>query len=761
MLNSNSHQSFGDNELPQIIDINKLFAIGKRQWKVVAISCGVALVLGLVFALTAVPRYTAYTNLFIDANNSQIVDQLSAINGIPDSDASVLSQVEILKSSRIAEDVIDKLNLMNDPDFTGAMNSPLANAVSTIKSLIDFRTWFSSSDATLDSQDAQRQLAVTSLLNGIDAERVGQTYLLSLSYTSTSPTLAAKVANAFANAYLEDQLSSKYEATRRAGDWLQKRIDELRKNALASDLAVQKYKSDNGLISTGGQLVSEQQLTQLNSQLIIAQSETTSAKAKLDRIENIIKTGQMDASVNGALDSTVIANLQTKFLEASRLEADIEKRLGPTHLQALRLKADMQEYKRLMFEELSRIAAGYSSDYKVALQRQKSLEDQVAQATGISSSANSSQVQLRELERESDTYQKLYETYLQHFQQSAQQESFPITEARVISKADVPILASYPKKPLVMAVALLLGMMVGAAIGLFREIKDQYFRLGEQIRGELNLEFLGQVPLTSTKPLDEGVIENEPQRGSRLLKKTNSINNYVVDHPLSSFAETLRSAKLAADISALDKTASVIGVVSTLPREGKSTIAMNFAYILALQGARTLLIDADLRNPGASRALAPQSERGLFEIITEKAFLPELLFMDPKTKLAFLPNLTKRRIPYSAELLASNAMTELLNAAKTSFDYIVVDLPPMGAVVDARAIADKIDSYIMVVEWGRTKRSLVRSALRANAAIAEKCVGVVLNKVDLKKQNLYVEQEENYYNQESYRRYYNEESNAA
>ena len=717
------------------VDLERLLSTAHRQWRVVAVSIFLFLILGIAYLLTAVPHYTSSSRLVIDTGNQKIVDRLSAASGILDDEASVLSQVEILKSEKIAEAVSEKLHLRDDPRFTAGPSGPLQQAIVFARTILDFRKWFASADLPQSQDDISSQI-IDQLTGSLGVQRVGKSYVLELSYTSPFADLSASIAKAYAEAYLTDQLDSKYDATRRASDWLQLRIAELRQKSLETDMAVQKFKAEKGLITTDGQLVTDQQLTQLNSQLIIATADTASANARYTRIRNILDSGQMDGAVTDVLSSTVITDLQQKFLEASRKEADISSRLGANHVQAIRLRREKSEYKRLMFEELSRIAQTYNSSYQVALGRQKSLEDQVAQAKGISASANDSQVQLRELEREAETYKNLYQTFLQRYQEAIQQQSFPVTEARIISEAKAERRPSAPRKPLVLAMYLFLGFAFGSCIGAFREFRDRFFRTGDQIREELDLEFIGNIPLSASRSLKLGK-SAAAKLDPRSVVKRNSLANYVLDLPLSSFAETLRSAKIAIDVSVGSKKPKIVGVVSTLPGEGKSTASINLAELLANQGSRVLLIDADLRNPGATKQLAQHAESGLIEVLQGSVPLRDAMMNSEKTSLTFLPTIVKQRVPYSSELIASEAMDRLFLGTADLFDYIIVDLPPLAPVVDARAIAPKLDAYLLVVEWGKTSRKAVRHTLQANAAVAAKCVGVILNKVDSNRMKLY------------------------
>ncbi|MBX5012464.1 polysaccharide biosynthesis tyrosine autokinase [Rhizobium lentis] len=734
------------------IDFDKLIAIVRRQWRIVAVCAFAFAILGVVYVLTAVPVYTAETKVLIDRTDNQMINQLAAFGQLDDDEGTVLSQVELLKSDTIAYAVVDKLKLVDDPVFTAQKNSLFS--VATLKSLLNFRSWFADDAAVAPDPEMKRRWAAETVAGNIDVERVGKSYVLDVTYTSQSPDLAREIAAAIADVYLVDKLNSKYEATRRAGEWLQERIEELRQQALDTDLAVQKFRSEHGLVEAGsGTLLSEQQLSELNTQLIKAQAETAQAEAKYTRIKSIIDARQTDAIVTDVLDSSISNDLRKKYLEASKLEAEIEARLGPDHVQAVRLRAEMAEYERLMFDELNRIAESYQSELTVAQSREKSLRDSVDKATGVAATAGETQVQLRELERTRDTYKNLYQSFLARYQEAIQQQSFPITAARIITTAETPTKPSAPKRSLVIAFAMFLGCAFGSGIGAFREFRDRFFRTGDDVRDMLDIESLGVMPLIENNVDDPTLVD---PGNPRSIARGGKTTTYVEEHPLSAFAETLRSAKIAIDISASDQRCKVIGVVSSLPGEGKSTTAINFAKLLAMQGARCLLIDGDMRNPGATRAIGRHAEAGLLEAIVDNRPLKDLILLDPKTKLAFLPTVARYRVPHSSELLASRGMDQLLEFARQSFDYIVVDLPPLAPVVDARAINPKLDAVVFVIEWGKTSRKVVQSTLLSEPDLYTKCTGAILTKVDPAQMKLYRTFGSSEYYYKRYSRYYTE-----
>jgi succinoglycan biosynthesis transport protein ExoP len=747
-------ENAGGNQF-DVLDIEWVLGIARRQWKVVAAAAFVAVIAGLVYVVTAVPLYTANISLLLDADKNRLVEELSMAGTGLEDETALLSQVEVLTSETIGLAVVDKLKLGEDPVFMAEPRSLVGTLLAPVRALMNIPKWFSSGNVD-DGPEMRRAYAQIILSKNMSVDRVGKTYVLNIGYTSPSPQLSAKIANAIGDAYVVDKLNSKYESTRRASSWLQERIVELRQKALETDLAVQKFRTANGLVSTGSQLVSDQQLSELNTALIGAQAETAKARARLDRIQSIVSSGQSDAIVTDVLDSSVSTELRKKYLDAAKVEGEISKKLGVNHAQAVRLRAEMAEYKRLMFEEVNRIAESYRSDVDVAAAREKSLQDSVSKATLISATANETQVQLRELERESDTYRTLYQTFLQRYQEAVQQQSFPVTESRVITSASAPEKASYPRKPLVLALFFVIGAAAGTGIGAFREFRDRFFRTGDQVRDILKQEFLGAAPLIAQSKQTGNALQ-VGEVNPRLINKQSSISDYALDNPLSAFAETLRSAKIAADLSILSKKCKVIGIVSTLPGEGKSTVSTNFAELLASQGNRTVLIDADLRNPGTTRALARHAQAGILEVIIENQSPKDLLLFNPRTGLAFLPAVIKHRVPHSSELLISQAMRNLVAQLSQHYDYIIVDLPPLGPVVDARAMASNIiDGFIYVVEWGQTARRVVRHTLNTEPQVAAKCLGVILNKVDNEKMKLYRSYGSSEYYHSRYSQYYQE-----
>ncbi len=526
---------------------------------------------------------------------------------------------------------------------------------------------------------------------------------------------------------------------------------ELKQQSLDSDFAIQKFKADKGIVVTGGDrpgLMSDQQLTQLNDQIVLARADTAKSEARYEQIEDLLKSGRAGATVPDSLANPVITDLREKYLNASKVEAQLESKLGSGHLQVMNLRKEMEQFQRLIYEELQRIAESYRSDAEVAREKEQSLSLAMSGLVGASVETNQTLVQLRELERESETYRNLYQAFMQRYQEALQQQSFPVSEARVITAASPPAHPSYPRRGLILGLSLIFGAAIGSGLGALREYRDRVFRVASNVRDELGLEFLGMLQVVDTLLIAKS--EREENQDPRQVRSTNSLQRYSIDHPLSSFSETLRSAKVAVDLALGDRRPKVVGVISALPKEGKSTVAKNLASLLAHLGARALLIDADLRNPGLTRGLARQAEAGILEAIQGDRPVRDLLLSEPDSGLFVLPAVIKKSVQHSSEILSSPGMRKVLVEVGDAFDYIVIDLPPLGPVVDVRAAASIFDAFVFVVEWGRTPRVMVQNILASDNALFEKCVGILYNKVNLKKVNLY----EGYGSKDYYYSYY-------
>jgi len=730
-----------DNADSDVINLDRIGGIIRRQWKVVLAITVVGMLIGVAYLWFATPLYKATNEVLIDQSDAGLTSQVTGNTDSSQADAAILSQVELFSGPSVAGTAVDALNLTADKAFMATGGGNLKSQILGLFKPI-FGT-FQKAKAKADAGQAKlpapavtpRDNAINIVQGNSNITRVKGTYLLEVDYSDPDPVRATNIANALAEAYLTDQLNSKYDATRRASDWLQQRIEQLSTESVAADTAVEQFRAANNLQTANGQLISDQQVAQLNSALIAAQNATASAKAKVDQINTILASNDPNALVTAALDSPLINSLRTRYLDTAKRESDFAALVGDQHIQTQRLKAEMDEYQGQIKEELTRIAAGYASDFQVAQAHEQSQRDALATATKSDPASNALMAQLNELMLKSQSVKNLYQSFLQNYQSAAQRTSFPIAEARIVTPAEVPTSPASPVGWLVLAASTFLGGLVGVGFGGMREFRDRFVRTVDHLRTDVGLEYLGMVPLidrVNSKAKHSGQLV-----ANRVAPLDHTLFNYVLEHRRSQFAETLRSAKVAADLALSDTKSKVLGMISLLPEEGKTTLSYNFATLIAATGARTLIIDADLRRPTLSRHATPHCKAGLIEAVLHKATMQEAIFVDPATGLDVLPISLSTAALSSADLLGSGTFAALLDAARRQYEYIILDLPPVAAVVDARAVSPQVDAFVLVVQWGSTSRQFLQSTLNAEPRIAEKCVGTILNKADIKKLQLY------------------------
>jgi len=745
------------------IDLEQLMAIARRQAKTVVITAAVGLLLGIVYIIVATPGYTAATSILLDDNLGKFADEVSPAPANMQTDTTILSQIAILKSAELADKVVRKEKLDENDAFMNPPRSIFSSAISSVRTIIGLFGSDKPTNTDLSAADLKREYAASLLQSSLDVERQGRSFVIDLTFTSNDAELAGRIAKAYADVYLSDQLDANFDATQRATVWLQGRLTELKENSQAAALEVERFRAANGLTAAKGALVSEQQLSDINSQLILAQADTARALSLYNQYKSIVASGPEGAVNNAAVVSdqagtSVIGTLRTRYLTITKREQEIVSRFGQDHPQAVSLRTEEQDVARQIFQELQQVTESYRNQYEAAQSRETSLREGLNNATGKTSLANEALVHLKDLEQNSQALSNLYQTYLTRYQEASQQQSFPIAKARVISVASTPTDPSSPKRKLALAASLVLGLFAGAGLGAWREYRERFFRLGEDVRALLGVKFLGYVP--KLDGMAEAKKSPLPTEGQTSPARTNIIR-MAVDNPSSLFAETLRNIKIAADVMLQGKESKVIGVISVLPHEGKTTVAANFAGLLAAKGAKTLLIDGDLRNPGLSRALSLSTQRGLVKAIMDDQPWQNSVKIENRTKLAIIPTVLHRNLRHSSEILSSPGMKKLLEEARGVFEYIIVDLPPLGPVVDAKAFAPLADGFVMVAEWGATPRALVKSVLQSETEIAPKVLGLVLNKVDMKRLAKYSSYGSSEHFMERYSSYYIDQTGSA
>lgn len=730
-------------DAPQPLDFLEFFgSVIRQQFLTIILATVLAAALGLGYVYTTVPTYAAKATIIIDPGKTQT--QLGGmLRELPIATLEAESQIQLIKSEAVALAVIKKLNLTEDPDFTPQPGSEVK--LSWIDQLRSALAPYKAGPPDLV------QVTLTNLARNLVVNHVGGN-VIEIEYRSHKAARAAEIANAFADCYIEDQLKFRYQSARQAASWLEERIQELGDRIAIADQAVVQFRAKNNIVAAGGQLITEQQLTELNTQLVSAREKTAEARARLDRIEKIIRedpaTGQ-GGSVADSLNNPIIVNLRARYLELVNREADWARRFGTDHDAVTNVRRQIQEVRGSILDELRRVAETYKSDYEIAKQRQAEVERTVAEAISKSQDTSQAQIELRRLESTAETYRGLYKSALQRNTELGQQESFPGTEARLITRAAAPLKKKGPTNTIILLASLVGGAMLGGALGMARMALDRVFRSPGQVEAVLQADCLALVPLLKAEKA-----EAEPlpaPKGPRAIRRNESLVWQIVDHPLARFTESMRSIKSAADVGA--RPAKVLGLTSSLPSEGKSMIGASFALLCAQSKAKTILVDCDLRHPALTQMFSPEAEYGLLDVLSGKKSLEDVIWTEPETGLVFLPGAMKSRMANSSDILASAELRKLVAELRKTFDYVVLDFPPTAPIVDVRSTAGLVDAYLFIVEWARTKMQVAELALEKTPAVRANLLGVVLNKVDFRKLGRYDSHRNDYYSNKYYAPY--------
>ena len=736
------------------------WAIGivRRQLAVIALLTLLATALGALYVLLAPPTYTAEATIVIDPRQLQLFPKATFSEGQYDSSAFE-SEIELVKSEPVALSVVNDLGLAKDPEFLGPQNvfGALLAFVSRVLPIGTSSKPLSESEATRAAMDV--------LSKNLTVKRVGLSYHLLIQYRSENPNQAAEIANAVAEAYIAEQLEGRYGSTKRATQWLQGRIEELGQRQSRAERAVTDYKQKNHIIAADGKLVNEQQMGELTSQIAEAHKKTSAARARFDQLDAIIRAGDIDANaaIADSLSNPIITHLRTRYLELVAREANYSRKYGTNHLAVVNIRNQIRDLRNSILEEFKRIRESYLSEYEIAKQEEDSFEKRLAEIVSQSQTINQAQVPLRDLESSAQNSRSIYENLLQRYTESLQQQAFPISDARVLASASPPSGKSSPRTVLILVLSVAGGLAFGVAVGTVRELMNGTFLTSKQIESALQTTCISIVPLVeaSKQPSVRGTSgemlsfdQKSGEAASRTIPRDQDLLWTVLTSPFSRFAEAIRSIKLAVDLNRdAVNSGKVIGFTSSLPHEGKSTIAASLALLMAQGGARVVLVDCDLRNPSLSRKLAPQAELGIVDFIVGRVLLEDAVWTEPSTNLTFLPVSTKTRIANSGEILAADATKGLFESLRSKYDYVIVDLAPLVPIVDTRATTGFVDSYVCVTEWGCTKIDAVRHAFRGASNVYENLLGTVLNKADIDRLSTYDPVGGNYYRNKYYTQY--------
>jgi succinoglycan biosynthesis transport protein ExoP len=749
-------------------DITFLLGVVRRNWRLIA-TVGVAGVLvGGLYFLLATPLYSTSSRILIDFRRLSAVGDNDLLINFKVNDAAVDSQTTIIESEGLMRAVIERFGLQNDPEFIGTAR--WWKSILGLAGLVR--------DPASMTENEKIQTALETFAKRLKAQRVGVSYVLEASFKSQDAAKAARIADEVAAAYVRDQLTAKQDVASGANDWFSNRIQVLNDQVSRAQNAAVAYRKSNQVMLAVGKYVDEQQVVDISGRLTGARNDRANAESKLARIREVLSGNKLDGGVSDELQNQVIVDLRKKYFELARAVAENTSRYGENHDAVTRDRASMKEMEKAISNEFQRIAQGYRSDAEVAKSREESLIREMDNLSARSADAQKARIEMTQLDSVVQNFQTIRDNFLSRYAELSQEQSFPITEARVLNKAGLPERPYSPRVSISLAGGAGLGLMLGFLAALCIEIFSRRARKRESVETVTGAPCLAHLPgldgarkwprvlaalrAGAAQAFHERADRDSPARGvgAALQAARRRITGLFwkawqnagrrwpamapppigarqPDHlqaaaaqPFGIFAEGLRSIKIAADARFEGRRGAVLAFVSAQPGEGCSTVAANFAAIAAGAGQKTVLIDVDLRRSSLTRRMAPSAQIGLQTVCRDFSRLLKA-FTLLKSGVHFLPAVGGDPHIHPSELVASDEMRQLLDLLARTFDLIVLDLPPMISVIDSRAIANLVDGYILVVEWNRTSLEALGDAMAENPQVARKLIGFAFNKVDL------------------------------
>jgi len=657
----------------------------------------------------------------------------AVLSGLPTDPTSIENQVQILRSRSLMSRVVDKLHLMDDQEYGPGKPGLLGVAVYFLNPL----HWLPqpiSTKTDIEKVQELRNATIDRLLGGETVAAQGRSSSILITFNSVDPNKAAIIANAIADAYVEDQLVAKFEASQKATQWLADRIQELSTQVQTAEAAVQEYKAENGLTETetGTSLV-DQQMANLNSQLITVRSDLAEKEARYARVVQLQKTGHAD-DVTQVVESPLISQLRGQETELLRQEADLTSKYGPRHPKMLDLESQKRNLQAKIAEEVQRVVQTVGNDAAIARARVGSLQASLSHLTGQSTVDSKARVKLKELEAKASSGRQLYEAFLSRFKEAQGQEGIQSPDARVISRSEVPKSPSFPNKALAFGVAVPGGLLLGFLLAMLAERLDAGFRTVHQV------ERLLGVPVLSTLPEIQGLDKTGGQAADR-----------VVDKPMSSYSEAVRGLQMGLVLSNVDKRPKVVLVTSSVPEEGKTTVAISLARLAAQGRQKVIVVDADLRRPSVAETLGLPTAmtNGLVQVLSGDITLDQAVIADPRSTAMILPAFKAPGSP--PDILGSTAMERIIEGLKANYDLVVIDSAPLLPVNDTKVIVHMADAVLFVVRWEKTPRDAVVQGARALADIHASVAGVALTRANAERYRYYSYGYQSYY---SYDKYY-------
>jgi len=700
-------------------------SISRRKWSVIGLALAITL-LTAVIAYSIKPIFRSTATVLIETGKSKVVSVEEVYGGISGNREFFQTQAEIMRSRELARKVITKLGLTKHPEFDPRQREPSL-----------WKKWtaplgFDGEPGEISEETAEKR-ALEQFLRQLSVEPVRLSQLIRVSFESPDRELAAQVANAVADAFIESDLEARFQMTQKAADWLNSRVAGLRQTLAASEKALQDYRDRERIVEAKGVVSSaSRQLDDLSQKI----TESRQRRAEAENAYNQVRALRGTANPNFESIPAVIRN--PLYIDSKRTEAEAEKkvselaqRYGKEHPRMVQADGELRSARENTKRQVETVIAGLSKEYEVARANEAAVERSLGEARGQIQGINRKEYQLGVLEREVAANKQLYDLFIGRFKETSATNDLQSAVGRVVDRATPMEIAARPKKMQIIGIAFVLALLLAVVAALLLDRLDNTIKASEEVESRLGVGVLSAVPIIGGR---------KDAAKKAYLADTNSV-----------FSEAIRTARTGVLLSSIDEDSKVLVITSSVPGEGKTTFAMNLAFAHA-QTKKVLLIDADMRRPTIAKTLGiEKGTMGLSEYISGTAQASQVILPIEGTEAKLLP--AGHIPPNPLELLLSPKFGQAISRLKELFEVIIIDSPPIQLVSDALIISQNATGVVYVVKADDTPYQLARQGLKKLRRGGAPLLGVVLNQLDFKKADRYYGEYSGYASY-GYKRYY-------
>lgn len=670
----------------------------RRRWRALALVAGAVFLIGLVLIMLMRPQFAAVAQLRIDPSRNPLQSVQTAQQQQQASLGSELIDTEssVISSPETAREVVRRLHLERDPEFGGGNdgNGPRL------------------------SEEERINVAAGRVLNKLSVGREKLTYIINIAFRSRSADTAARVANAFGDVYIQTRTGSQMNTASTQASFFRDRLEALGRDAREAEERVAQFRAANGIVrggtdGSGAVNITDQQVAPLSNQLATADSEAASARSNLEVARGQIAHGGIDA-ISAVRSSPVIADLRRQRAEVLRNLDEIGARYGDRHPATIQAREQLAGLDQQIQAEARRTVGSLEADASAAQARADSLrgalrglESQQGRNTRAAAIADS-------LQRDADSKRAALDRMSQLSLESTQAERNSIAQAELVDRAVAPLYPAAPNRNMLAVFALVVGLAAGLATIIVQEMLVSGLQTIRDVEDRFGLPVLAAVPEIKMRGADAGV----------------SPAALVIRDATSMYAETLRMIRtsLAGTVREDGSPVQVVALTSATPGEGKTTTALALARVMAMGGHRTLLIDCDLRRAQLRELVGFGERPGTVEYLRGDATFEQAIARDEVENLDVMAVAAPH---FSAEdLFGTPRLAELIEQARGRYQYVLIDLPPVMGVADARTVASQADYIALLIKWSATPVKAVEHTLSALRTDNAPVGGAVYTMVD-------------------------------